>query len=293
MRRACRLCVPVLIAGLLHAAAAWAQTAAPPSTTTQAAPASPNENVTGATANFAPNDPPGEWGRASRDYANTRYSPLNQINAGNVRQLRIAWSFADGVLFGHEDAPLVIGDTMYIVTPYPNNAYALDLSKPGIPVKWVFQPHPSLLAVGKACCDAVNRGAAFADGKLIYNLLDDHTVAVDAKTGKQVWRTKMDNVEDGVTMTMAPFVVGNHVLVGNSGGEMGVHGWLAALDVDTGKEQWRAYSRGPDTLVKIGPTSSRSMPGCGARTSVWPPGPPACGSTAAARAGHGFRMIHN
>jgi outer membrane protein assembly factor BamB len=106
--------------------------------------------------------------------------------------------------------------------------------------------------VGKACCDAVIRGWAYANGKLIYNLLDDHTVAVDVKTGKEVWRTKMGNVENGETMTMSPFVVGNKVFVGNSGGELGKIGWLAALDVDTGKELWRAYSAGSDQLVKIG-----------------------------------------
>jgi hypothetical protein len=92
------------------------------------------------------------------------------------------------------------------------------------------------------------RGWTFADGKLIYNLLDDHTVAIDAETGKEVWRTKMDNVENGETMTMSPFVVGNKVLVGNSGGEMGKIGWLAALDIGTGKEIWRAYCAGSDQL---------------------------------------------
>ena len=154
--------------------------------------------------------------------------------------------------YGHEGAPLVVGDTMYLVTPYPNIAYALDLSKPGAPIKWSFAPNPSPMAIGKACCDAVLRGWALADGKLIYNLLDAHTVAVDAKTGKEVWRTKMDNVENGATMTMSAAVYGGKVFVGNSGGELGVHGWLAALDVKTGKELWRAYNTGPDDQAKIG-----------------------------------------
>ena len=83
-------------------------------------------------------------------------------------------------MYGHEGAPLVVGDTMYLVTPYPNIAYALDLSKAGAPIKWVFQPNPDPRAIGEACCDKVLRGWAYADGKLIYNLLDDHTVAVDA-----------------------------------------------------------------------------------------------------------------
>jgi len=205
------------------------------------------------TANFAPSDSPGEWRMQGRDYANTRYSPLAEIGRGNVAQLRMAWSFSDGVAYGHEGAPLVVGSTMFLVAPFPNVAYALDLSKPGAPIKWSYAPDPSPIAIGKACCDAVIRGWAYADGKLIYNLLDDHTIALDAATGKEVWRTKLGNVENGETMTMAPFVVGRRVFVGNSGGEMGSFGWLAALDVTTGRELWRAYSTGPDSLVHIGP----------------------------------------
>jgi alcohol dehydrogenase (cytochrome c) len=195
----------------------------------------------------------GDWMMPSRDYAGTRYSPLTEIDAKNVGELRLAWTFDDGEShYGHEMTPLVQGSTMYIVSPFPNRAYAIDLSKPGGQVKWKFEPNPSPIAIGKACCDAVNRGAALYDGKLIFNLLDDHTVAVDAATGKEVWRTKLANVEDGTTMTMAPLVVDGKVYVGNSGGEMGVTGWLAALDAGTGKELWRAYSVGPDSLVRIG-----------------------------------------
>jgi len=208
---------------------------------------------TGAAADFAPNDPPGEWRSQARDYANTRYSPLAQITPANVAQLKMAWTFSDGAQFGHEGAPLVVGDTMYVVTPYPDIAYALDLTKPGAPIKWSFAPNPAPMAVGKACCDAVLRGWAIADGKLIYNLLDDHTVAVDLATGKEVWRTKLDNPENGTTMTMSAAVFGDKVYVGNSGGELGSHGWLAALDVKTGKQIWRAYATGPDEAVKIGP----------------------------------------
>jgi PQQ-dependent dehydrogenase (methanol/ethanol family) len=207
---------------------------------------------TGATANLAPNPKAGEWPSEGRDYANTRYSPLTEITPANVAGLKVAWTFSDGAQYGHEGAPLVVGDTMYLVTPYPNIAYALDLSKAGAPIKWSYAPNPSPIAIGKACCDAVLRGWALADGKLIYNLLDAHTVAVDAKTGKEVWRTKMDNVEAGATMTMAATAYGDKVYVGNSGGEMGVHGWLAALDVKSGKQVWRAYNTGPDDQVKIG-----------------------------------------
>ncbi len=210
-------------------------------------------SFTGATANMAPGDEPGQWTRQARDYANTRYSPLTQITQKNVAHLRIAWTFSDGQMYGHEGAPLVVGDTMYLVTPFPNIAYALDLTKAGAPIKWVFQPNPDPRAIGEACCDKVLRGWAYADGKLIYNLLDDHTVAVDVKTGKEVWRVKLDEVANGPTMTQAAFVVGNKVYVGNSGGEMGSTGWLAALDVKDGHIIWKAQSNGPDQGALIGP----------------------------------------
>jgi glucose dehydrogenase len=97
----------------------------------------------------------------------------------------------------------------------------------------------------------LEQGAAFADGKLVYNLLDGHTVAVDAATGAQIWRTKVVDVAIGATITMAPIVVKDMVIVGSSGGGMGVRGFLAALDLGTGKERWRAYNLGPDADVKI------------------------------------------
>jgi alcohol dehydrogenase (cytochrome c) len=194
----------------------------------------------------------GDWLMPSRDYGGMRYSPLGEITTTNAPQLQLAWTFDDGEShYGHEMTPLVANNTMYIVSPFPNRAFAIDLTKPGGVLKWKYEPNPSPIAIGKACCDAVLRGAALYEGKLIYNLLDDHTIAIDANTGKELWRTKMANVEDGTTMTMAPLVVDGKVYVGNSGGEMGVAGWLAALDVNTGKELWRAFSVGPDSLVRI------------------------------------------
>lgn len=228
---------------------------APPNTQVVSQPAA-GENVTGAVAPTGPNwgypANDGDWTTAAHDYANTRYSPLAEIDTNDVGQLREAWSFNDGVLHGHEGTPLVTGGTMYYVTPFPDIAYALDLTKPGAPIKWTFTPNPSPVATGKACCDVEVRGWQLADGKLIYNLLDGHTVAVDTATGKEVWRTQVENVENGATLTMAPLVVNGKVLVGNSGGEMGVLGDLAALDVHTGKILWRATSTGPDSLVRIG-----------------------------------------
>ena len=122
------------------------------------------------------------------DYANTRFSPLDQINNTNVKSLKVITTLSTGIPHGHEGQPLIVNNTMYVVTPFPNNLIAVDLTKPGGALKWVYQPNPNPRAVGIACCDLVNRGASFADGKIVYNTLDAHTVAVDAATGKEVWR---------------------------------------------------------------------------------------------------------
>ncbi|MDB5902634.1 MAG: PQQ-dependent dehydrogenase, methanol/ethanol family, partial [Betaproteobacteria bacterium] len=194
-----------------------------------------------------------EWPMAGKDYANTRYSELGQITAANVKTLKLAFTFSTGVVRGHEAAPVVVGNTMYIVTPYPNILYALDLTKPGAPTKWKFEPKPLAAAQGVACCDVVNRGVAYANGKVYFNTLDNQTFAIDAQSGKEVWRAKLGDINHGETMTMAPLVVKDKVLVGNSGGEFGVRGWLTALDAANGKIAWRAYHTGPDSDVLIGP----------------------------------------
>ena len=194
----------------------------------------------------------GQWVRAAGDYASTRYSPLAQITSANVKQLRVAWSFSTGVPRGQEAAPLVVGDTMYVVTPYPNVLYALDLRAGGGAVRWKYEPKPAAAAQGVSCCDVVNRGAAYADGRVVFNTLDAHTVAVDARTGRELWKTKLGEINRGETMTMAPLIVRDRVLVGNAGGELGVRGWLTALDLNSGAVVWRAYSTGPDRDVLIG-----------------------------------------
>ena len=133
----------------------------------------------------------GGWPMAGHDYANTRFSPLNEIDAGNVGRLQLAFTFSTGVVRGHEAAPLVVGSTMYIVTPYPNIVFALDLAAQGAPIKWKFEPHPAASSQGIACCDVVNRGAAYADGRLFFNTLDNQTIALDAASGRELWRTTL------------------------------------------------------------------------------------------------------
>ena len=216
----------------------------------------------------------GSWPMAAKNYASTRYSELTEINAGNVAGLELAWTFSTGVLRGHEAAPLVVDGTMYIVTPYPNVVFAIDLTQPTGRIKWKYEPAPARAAQGVACCDVVNRGVAYADGKVFLNTLDVHTIALDARTGRELWKTKLGDVNRGESITMAPLVVKGKVLVGNSGGEFGVRGWLTALDAESGEIAWRAYSTGPDEDVLIGddfkpPYAADAAKDLGVTT--WPP----------------------
>ena len=201
---------------------------------------------------YAPGAEDGQWVMAAKDYANTRFSGLDQISAANVKDLKVAWTFSTGLVQGHEAAPLVVNNTMYVVTPFPNYLYALDLTKPGAPMKWKYDPKPQSAAQGVACCDVVNRGAAYYDGRVYYNTLDCYTVAVDAATGREAWKTKVGDINIGETVTMAPIVVKGKVLVGNSGGEMGVRGWITALDSGSGQVVWKAFNTGPDADCLIG-----------------------------------------
>ncbi|MGY3264842.1 methanol/ethanol family PQQ-dependent dehydrogenase [Lysobacter sp. HA35] len=206
------------------------------------------------TASAAAPQASGDWTMPAHDYASTRYSPLNEITTANVGKLQVSFTFSTGVDRGQEAAPIVVGNTMYVVTPFPNVLYALDLTKPGAPAKWSYKPKPEPASQGVACCDVVNRGAVYWAGRVYFNTLDGNTIAVDAATGQLAWRTKLGNINKGETITMAPLVVKGKVLVGNSGGEFGVRGWIAALDAGSGKIVWKAYSTGPDEDVLIGPS---------------------------------------
>ncbi len=222
-----------------------------------------------AVAQQAPDD--GQWTMPGKDYAATRYSTLTQLTTANVAGLKPVWSFSTGVIHGHEGQPLVVNNTMYVVTPYPNVLYAFDLTQPDYPLKWKYRPDVDANALGIACCDAINRGAFYAGGKIVYNLLDGHTVAVDAKTGKELWNVKVADLHDGETTPMAPFVVKGHVLVGPSGGEFGIHGWTKALDLATGRLSWTAYNAGPDSLLLIRPGGFKAFYDTGANlgASSW------------------------
>jgi lanthanide-dependent methanol dehydrogenase len=234
VRRQLLFVASVVAGAIVTATAGWSQSAiVPPSS------AAPPED--------------GQWTMPAKNYASTRYSGLDEINASNARNLAVAFTFSVGVDRGQESVPLVVGTTMYVLSPYPNILYALDLTKAGAPLKWSYRPHPEASAQGVACCDVVNRGPTYDGGRIFFATLDGHVVAVDAETGQEAWNTKVGDINQGETMTAAPLVVKGRVIVGNSGGEYGVRGWVQALDAASGKVAWKAYSTGPDSDVLIGP----------------------------------------
>ncbi len=194
------------------------------------------------------------WASQAGDYANHRYSDLNQINAGNVGKLQVAWSMSTGVLRGHEGSPLVIGDTMYVHTPFPNNVFAVNLKDQSF--KWKYEPKQDADVIPVMCCDTVNRGLAYGDGKIFLQQADTTLVALDMNTGKVVWTAKNGDPKIGETNTNAPHVFKDKVLTGISGGEFGVRGRVIAYDIKTGKKLWTGYSTGPDAEMLIDPSKT-------------------------------------
>ena len=201
---------------------------------------------------------PSVWAQPAGNYANTRYSELAQINRDNVSDLQVAWTFSTGVLRGHEGGPLVIGDVMYIHAPFPNTVYALDLNDDGR-VIWKFEPKQDPNVIPVMCCDTVNRGVAYGDGKIFLHQADTKLVALDAKTGKVAWEVVTDDPAKGATGTSAPVVFKDKVYVGVSGGEFGVRGWLAAYNTADGKQAWRGYSMGPDAETLLDPEKTTHL----------------------------------
>jgi alcohol dehydrogenase (cytochrome c) len=217
-----------------------------------------------------------QWVMAPKNYANTRYSGLDQINAGNIANLHVAWTFSVGADRGQEAAPLVVDGTIYVVSPYvlpnPNQVFALDAATGDL--KWSYTPKPNPSAMGVACCDVVSRGIAYDNGKIFLATLDMNAVAIDAKSGKEVWHQQLGDINKGETVTMAPLAVKGKVLIGNSGGEMGVRGWLTAVDENNGNIAWRAYATGPDKDVLIGQDFKPyydSLKGQDLGVKSWPP----------------------
>jgi len=201
---------------------------------------------------------PEQWAIQTGNYANQRYSELDKITRENVGDLRVAWTFSTGVLRGHEGGPLVIGDMMYVHTPFPNNIFALDLADDG-KIVWSHKPEqdPSVIAV--MCCDTVNRGVAYADGLILSHQADTTLLAMDAMTGEVKWSIKTGDPAVGETNTATVLPVGDKVIVGVSGGEYGVRGRVTAYNLSDGTEVWKAYSTGPDEEMLVNPETTMTL----------------------------------
>jgi PQQ-dependent dehydrogenase (methanol/ethanol family) len=193
-----------------------------------------------------------QWVLPLGSYHGIRHSKLSQITTKNAKNLRPAWTMSTGTLRGQEGQPLVIGNMMYFESSYPNFVYAIDLDKVG-QIVWKFAPEQDKFSPSVACCDLVNKGVAYADGMIVISTLDTHVYALDAKTGKVVWSAQNGDPQLGQTMTIAPLIVHDKVIVGISGGEFGVRGHLTAYDLKTGKQAWRANSVGPDSEILFDP----------------------------------------
>ena len=200
---------------------------------------------------------PNNWAIWGGNYAGQRYSQLDQINAGNVGDLQVAWTFSTGVLRGHEGGPLVVGDTLYIHTPFPNKVFSINLADQTI--NWKYEPKQDPNVIPVMCCDTVNRGLAYADGKIFLQQADTTLVALNAQTGEVVWSVQNGDPKKGETNTNAPVVIKDKVITGISGGEFGVRGFVAAYNTSDGSLAWKAYSTGPDDEMLIDPENTTHL----------------------------------
>ncbi len=198
------------------------------------------------------------WVSAAGNYNNQRYSKLNEVTKANVNNLKMAWSFSTGVLRGHEGNSLILGDTLYIHTPFPNIVYALDLNNDGA-IRWKYQPKQSYdETVPVMCCDTVNRGLAYADGKIFLAQADTTLVALNSETGHEIWSIKRDDPKRGATSTGAVHVFKDKVLVGISGSEFGIRGYIDVFSLD-GDPIYRVFSTGPDSDILFDPETTTSL----------------------------------
>jgi PQQ-dependent dehydrogenase (methanol/ethanol family) len=217
-----------------------------------AAPALANDSVVKCIADV------NNWCMQQHDYSATRYSSLDQINTKNVNTLKVAWTFSTGVLRGHEGSPLVVGNTMWLHTPFPNIVYALNLDDEN-KIIWKYEPKQDPSVIPVMCCDTVNRGLQYADGKVFLHQADTTLVALDAKTGKEVWKAVNADPKRGETGTGAALIVGDVVMIGVSGAEFGVRCFMTGYDINSGKKLWRGYSMGPDEDILFNPEKTMSL----------------------------------
>ena len=180
---------------------------------------------------------PGNWLTYSGSYDSHRFSRLEQISRDNVGELELKWVYQMPTLVKVETTPLVLDGVMYL-TQSPNDAHALD-TRTGRPY-WSYSRR--ILDKLNLCCGQVNRGFAILGDKLYMGTLDAHLLALDPKTGSVIWDVEVEDYKTGHSVTLAPLVVKDMIIVGMAGGEYGVRGFLDAYDAETGKRKWRFYT---------------------------------------------------
>ncbi len=183
--------------------------------------------------------PDTDWTLHGNDYREQRFSPLEQINRDNVEELGLAWSFNMYTQRGVEATPLVVDGVMYVTGSW-SMVYALDARNGEL--KWFFDPQVDRSFLAKGCCDAVNRGVAYADGKVIVATYDGRLVALAAADGAVLWEVQTTDREQSYTITGAPRIAGDKVVIGNGGAELGVRGYVSAYDLASGAMVWRFYT---------------------------------------------------
>ncbi|KPL66772.1 alcohol dehydrogenase [Erythrobacter sp. SG61-1L] len=198
----------------------------------------PAGNVTEARL-LAAEDDPDNWLSYGRTYAEQRYSPLEDVNDGNVGKLSLAWSVPLDTNRGQEATPIVVDGIMYVSTAW-SKVMAVDASTGSL--LWNYDPKVDGQKGAHACCDVVNRGVAVWEGKVFVGTIDGRLIALDAASGKELWSTVTVDQKKPYTITMAPRVVRGKVIIGNSGAELGVRGYVSAYDANTGKLVWRFYT---------------------------------------------------
>jgi len=215
----------------------------------------------------------GDWTTAAHDAGGTRHSPLEQITPANVDQLREVHRIATGSSGPHEGAPLVVNGVMYLHTPFPNRVMAVDLAAAGR-VLWTWTAPAIQAPPLTAGRDVGSRGLAFHPSGIVFvPVLPGDLAALDARTGREIWRVRNADARAGATMSSAPIVAGDIVVVGMAGSEYGVRGYLTAYQADNGRLLWRGYTTGPDSEVLLNGPASQQYPSHSGRnlgTTTWP-----------------------
>jgi PQQ-dependent dehydrogenase (methanol/ethanol family) len=188
----------------------------------------------------------------ARSVEANNFAPLNEIDTGNVAHLKLVFSFRTGQAGGQSGAPAVAGDLLLLQTVFPHTLYALNIHQPAAPVRWSFTPPSDRRAAGLTCCDATVGGPVVANGQVVLNTLDGHTIALDSATGQVRWNATIAALSSGETLSSSPLIVGDRIIVGSVGDDFGARGWVAGLDASTGATVWKRFNTGPDADVGIG-----------------------------------------